>query len=129
MKYFSFLLLAKIESKCAAEDVLKECLSSRQASVKSCFGDSACLCAAHTALETCYANCPDDAQEMGDRKNEQSQVTIYCNNASISASQAMATIAPQTARASTISRSAQRAMPNSSGSTCIGVLSLFGLFF
>ncbi|KAF7554197.1 hypothetical protein G7046_g6877 [Stylonectria norvegica] len=68
------------DSKCDAEYIVTRCLESETAKVSACrTTEYDCLCAAYEAVATCYNNCPHDPRAS----DAQSQVKIFCANASI----------------------------------------------
>ncbi|KAI8672568.1 hypothetical protein LRP88_02921 [Fusarium phalaenopsidis] len=67
-------------SECEAEYIVKRCLETENAKAEDCKGDDwDCLCAAYEAIATCFNNCPDDTRAS----SAQSQVQIYCQQASL----------------------------------------------
>ncbi|UPL00904.1 hypothetical protein LCI18_011838 [Fusarium solani-melongenae] len=67
-------------SECEAEYIVKRCLETENAKAEDCKADDwDCLCAAYEAIVTCYNNCPDDTRAS----SAQSQVQIYCQQASL----------------------------------------------
>lgn len=74
-------------SKCDADYIVTNCLESENAKLEACdYTDYDCQCAAAQSILTCYNNCPNDPRG----NDAKGQVQIYCDNASIHGSKAMA---------------------------------------
>ncbi|KAM0429361.1 hypothetical protein ACHAPT_006579 [Fusarium lateritium] len=67
-------------SACDADFIVKRCLETENAKAEDCKPeDWDCLCAAYEAIATCFNNCPDDSRAS----SAQSQVKVYCQQASL----------------------------------------------
>ncbi|KAK2004152.1 hypothetical protein LX36DRAFT_477262 [Colletotrichum falcatum] len=74
------------DDKCDAAPIVEACLTSENAKVDACNAtDYDCKCAGYQAVATCYNNCPNDSRAAP----AQSQVTIFCQQASLYGSAAM----------------------------------------
>ncbi|KAK1984867.1 hypothetical protein LZ30DRAFT_710364 [Colletotrichum cereale] len=79
-------VVAAQDDNCDAAPIVEACLSSENAKVKDCNSvDYDCLCAAYQAVATCYNNCPKDPRASP----AQSQVTVFCQQASLYGSAAL----------------------------------------
>ncbi|KAM4065630.1 hypothetical protein HRG_010642 [Hirsutella rhossiliensis] len=109
----TLLVAAGVSAKdqaCKADYIVTSCLRSETAKVQECkTTDYDCLCAAYEAVATCYNNCPDDIRAP----DAHSQVTNFCQNASIYGSRALAS---KTA-ASRASRSTSSAVTTTDSAT------------
>ncbi|KAI5462526.1 hypothetical protein BGZ63DRAFT_216429 [Mariannaea sp. PMI_226] len=84
---------------CDADYIVTRCLETENTKASDCkTTDYDCLCDAYQAIATCYNNCPNDPR-VG---TAESQVKIYCQNASLYGTR---TVAKATSTASTDSDS------------------------
>ncbi|KAF4466145.1 phospholipase d1 [Fusarium albosuccineum] len=88
---------------CDAEYIVKRCLETENAKAEDCKGDDwDCLCAAYEAIATCFNNCPDDTRAA----DTQSQVKVYCQQASLYGTKTKATKTASAASETTASSDA-----------------------
>jgi Sec7-like guanine-nucleotide exchange factor len=75
------------DKKCGADYIVTQCLKSENAKIEACDPiDYDCQCAAYQAVATCYNNCPEDTRAS----SANNQVLIFCQQASLHGSKAMA---------------------------------------
>ncbi|KAH6899989.1 hypothetical protein B0T10DRAFT_600317 [Thelonectria olida] len=103
---------ASSSSSCDADYIVTQCLETTTDQANDCkTTDYDCLCSAYQAVATCYNNCPNDPRAS----DAESQVKIYCQNASLYGTRS--TVKTQTWHASTTAAEATATDADSEDST------------